>query len=128
MINISSILKVADNSGARFVLCIGLPNEAMRLGASSGMVIKASIRRVLLKKNLKKSRVLKQGQLCTSLIVRTVYGFRRWGNFHFNCGSNSVVIINKYLLPIGTRLFGPVFREIRSKKFFKIVAKSELAL
>nr|YP_009163142.1 ribosomal protein L14 [Balamuthia mandrillaris]AKT94913.1 ribosomal protein L14 [Balamuthia mandrillaris] len=128
MVQISSILKVADNSGARILFCIHTPKEAKRLGAFPGMLIRASVRRVILRKRLKKSRVLKEGQLCTALVVRTVYGFKRWGNFFFSASSNSVVLVNKYLLPVGSRLFGPIFREIRSKKFFKIIAKSEVAL
>ena len=77
MIKVSTILKVSDNSGARFVLCISLPNEAQRLGAFPGMVVRSSIKKVIVKKKLKKSRVLKQGQLCTALIIRTAYGFKR---------------------------------------------------
>lgn len=128
MIQVSTILKVSDNSGARVLYCVRIPREAQRLGAFAGMLIRASIRRAVMKKRLRKSRVLKEGQICLALLVRTVYGFRRWGSFFFRCRTNSVVVVNKYFLPIGTRLFGPIFREVRSKKFFKIIAKSEVAL
>jgi len=77
MIQITSILKVSDNSGARFIYCINVPKEAWRTGARPGMVVKASVKKVLVKQNVKKSRVLKQGQLCQALLVRTVFGFRR---------------------------------------------------
>lgn len=128
MIHITSILKVTDNSGARFIQCITLPKEAHRIGALPGMLIRGSIKQVIIRKKVKKSRVLKTGQLCTALIVRTIFGFKRWGNFYFRCGSNSVVLVNRYFLPLGTRLFGPVFREIRGNKFLKIISKSEVAL
>jgi large subunit ribosomal protein L14 len=128
MVQITSLLKVSDNSGARFVYCINVPKEAWRVGAGSGTVIKASVKKVLVKQNVKKSRVLKQGQLCQALIIRTVFGFRRWGIFYFNAMSNSVIVVNKQLLPLATRLFGPVYREIRGKKFFKIISKAEVSL
>ena len=83
---------------------------------------------MLVRQNLKKSRMLKKGQICQALLVRTVYGFKRWGNFYFQCATNAAIIVNKSFLPLGTRLFGPVFREIRGKKFFKIISKAEVVL
>lgn len=77
MVHVSTVLKVSDNSGARVLYCIRIPKEAVRLGAFAGMLIRASIRRAVIKKRLRKSRILKEGQLCTALLVRTVYGFKR---------------------------------------------------
>jgi ribosomal protein L14 len=77
MIHVSTLLKVADNSGARFLYCIHIPHTCSRLGAFPGLIIKGSVRKLILKKNLKKSRVLQLGQICLALIVRTVYGFKR---------------------------------------------------
>jgi len=77
MIQISTILQIADNTGARLASCISLPKEAMRNGASIGTVVRGSVKRILVKQNLKKSRVLKKGQITNMLIVRTIYRFKR---------------------------------------------------
>lgn len=77
MVQVTTILQVTDNSGARLAYCISVPKEARRIGAGVGMLVRSSIRRVRAKQNLKKSRILKQGQIVSSLLVRTVRGFRR---------------------------------------------------
>lgn len=129
MINVQTILKVADNSGAVYVSCIRLLNISMRIGAKAGETVTVVVKRNIVKKNIKKSKEIKKGQICTALILRTVKGLKRWGNFYIRAGSNCVAIINKYSLPYGSRLFGPVFREIRTNmKYSKIISISQISL
>ncbi len=129
MINVQTILKVADNSGAIFVNCIRLLNISMRNGAKAGETITVVVKKNIIKKNIKKSKEIKKGQVCVALILRTVKNLKRWGNFFINAGTNSVAIINKYSLPYGSRIFGPVFREIRlNMKYSKIISISQLAI
>lgn len=123
MINVQTVLKVADNSGAIFVSCIRLLRTSSRVGAKIGDTITVVVKKSVVKKNVKKSKEIKTGQICTAVIVRAKTGFKRWGNFFFKLGSNSVVLINKYNLPIGTRVLGPVFREMRSGgKYTKLMS------
>lgn len=77
MIYVSTLLKVADNTGARFLYCINIPHTCFRSGAFPGTIVKGSVRRIITKHNVKKSRVLKLGQICQALVIRTVYGFKR---------------------------------------------------
>lgn len=129
MINVQTILKVADNSGAIYVMCIRLLNMSMRVGAKAGDTITVVVKKNIVKKNIKKSKEIKKGQICTALILRTKKGLKRWGNFFIRAGSNSVAIINKYFLPYGSRVLGPVFREIREKlKYSKVISISQVTL
>jgi large subunit ribosomal protein L14 len=128
MINVQTILKVADNSGAIYVKCIHLLTSGRR-GSKVGDIITVVVKKNIIKKNVKKSKEVKKGQVCAGLILRTKVGLRRWGNFFIKSGSNSVVLINKYFLPIGSRIIGPVFREIKSNlKFNKIITLAQVTL
>jgi large subunit ribosomal protein L14 len=129
MINVQTVLRVADNSGAVFVSCIRLMNSSSRVGAKVGDTITVVVKKSIIKKNVKKSKEVKKSQVCTALILRTLKGVKRWGNFFLRSGSNSVALLNKYYLPIGSRLLGPVFREIRvNVKFSKIISIAQVTL
>lgn len=129
MINVQTVLRVADNSGAIFVSCIRLLNSSSRVGAGVGDVITVVVKKSIVKKNIKKSKEVKRGQVCTAIVLRTVNGIKRWGNFFIRSGSNSAALLNKYFLPIGSRLLGPVFREVKTNiKFSKIVSLAQVTL
>lgn len=129
MINVQTILKVADNSGAVFVSCIRLLNSSSRVGAKVGDTITVVVKKSIVKKNVKKSKEVKKGQVCTAIVLRTLKGTKRWGNFFLRSGTNSVALLNKYLLPIGSRLLGPVLREIRvNVKFSKVISLAQVTL
>lgn len=129
MINVQTVLKVADNSGAVYVNCIRLMKTSSRVGAGVGDIITVVIKKSIIKKNIKKSREVKKGQVCTAVVLRTVKSLKRWGNFFISSGSNAALLVNKYFLPVGSRLLGPVFREIRTNiKFNKIISISQVTL
>lgn len=120
MIQISTLLKIVDNSGARFLYCIRVPHGCSRLGAPSGSVIKGSVRKLITKKNVKKSRVLKLGQICMALIVRTVYGFKRWVPF--------ILFPVRMLLLLLISTFYLLVHAFLGLFFVKFVASSSLKL
>lgn len=111
-----SILKVADNTGARSVMCIKVLGGSKRNYANIGDVIKVSI-----KDAAPRGRV-KKGDVYNAVIVRTAKGIRRMDGSLIKFDGNAAVLLNTKLEPIGTRIFGPVTRELRSAKFMKIVS------
>lgn len=129
MINVQTVLKVADNSGAVFVNCIRLLNSSSRIGAGVGDVITVVVKKSIIKKNVKKSKEIKKGQVCSAIVIRTVKGAKRWGNFFIRSGNNCAALLNKYFLPIGSRVLGPVFREIRiGLKYNKLTSIAQVTL
>ncbi len=116
MIQMQSILKVADNTGARSVMCIKVLGGSKRNYASIGDVIKVSI-----KDAAPRGRV-KKGDVYNAVVVRTAKGIRRLDGSLIKFDSNAAVLLNAKLEPIGTRIFGPVTRELRGAKFMKIVS------
>lgn len=127
MINVQTVLKVVDNSGAIFVKCIHLNRPS--IGAGLGDIVTVVVKKNIIKKNVKKSKEIKKGQVCMALVLRVKRYCKRWGNFYFKCANNSVVLVNKYFLPIGSRIIGPVFREIRSNlKLNKIISLAQVTL
>ena len=116
MIQTESVLDVADNSGAKSVYCIKVLGGAGRRYARVGDVIVVSIREAH-----PQSRV-KKGDVARAVVVRTRREYRRPDGTYIKFDTNSAVIINKDNEPIGTRIFGPVARELRGKKFMKIVS------
>lgn len=117
MIQTESILQVADNSGARKVLCIKVLGGSKRRYASIGDVIKVSIKEAIPRGKVKK------GEVMNALVVRTRKAVRRADGSVIRFDSNAVVLLNAQLQPIGTRIFGPVTRELRaSTQFMKIVS------
>ena len=116
MIQVQSILEVADNSGARRVQCIKVLGGSKRRYAGIGDVIKISI-----KEAIPNSRVRK-GEMFSALVVRTRKGVRRPDGSLIRFDRNAAVLLNPQLQPIGTRIFGPVTRELRTERFMRIVS------
>ncbi|CAA6605128.1 MAG: 50S ribosomal protein L14 [Alphaproteobacteria bacterium] len=116
MIQMQSNLDVADNSGARRVMCIKVLGGSQRRVAGVGDVIVVSI-----KEAIPKGRV-KKGDVHRAVIVRTSKEIRRADGTAIRFDKNAAVLINKQGEPIGTRIFGPVTRELRAKKYMKIIS------
>ena len=116
MIQMQSVLDVADNSGARSVMCIKVLGGSKRRYAGIGDIIKVSV-----KDAAPRGRV-KKGDVYNAVVVRTAKGVRRPDGALIKFDGNAAVILNNKLEPIGTRIFGPVTRELRSEKFMKIVS------
>jgi large subunit ribosomal protein L14 len=116
MIQMQSILDVADNTGARAVMCIKVLGGSKRRYASIGDVIKVSV-----KEAVPRGRV-KKGEVYDAVVVRTAKGVRRADGSLVRFDSNAAVLLSSKLEPIGTRIFGPVTRELRTERFMKIVS------
>ena len=116
MIQMQSRLSVADNSGAKDVMCIKVLGGSKRRYASIGDIIKVAI-----KEASPKGRV-KKGEVYNAIVVRTSKGVRRNDGSLIKFDSNAAVLLNAKLEPIGTRIFGPVTRELRTERFMKIVS------
>ena len=116
MIQTQSMLDVADNSGARRVMCIKVLGGSHRRYAGIGDIIKVTVKEAIPRGKVKK------GQVMTAVVVRTRHGVRRADGSIIRFDGNAAVLLNKKQEPIGTRIFGPVARELRSEKFMKIVS------
>ena len=116
MIQMQTILKVADNTGAKSIMCIKVLGGSKKQYAEIGDVIKVSV-----KDAAPRGRV-KRGEVYNAVIVRTAKGVRRVDGSLLKFDDNAAVIINNKLEPIGTRIFGPVTRELRNARFMKIVS------
>ena len=116
MIQMQSILDVADNSGAKKLFCIKVLGGSKRKYAGIGDIIVASVREALPNSKVKKGDVVK------AVIVRTAKELGRPDGSHIRFDDNSGVVINNQKEPVGTRIFGPVARELRAKKFMKIIS------
>ena len=116
MIQMQTILDVADNSGARSVMCIKVLDGSKRRYASVGDIIKVSIKGAAPRTRVKK------GDVYTAVVVRTAKGIRRPDGSLVKFDGNAAVLLNNKLEPIGTRIFGPVTRELRGERFMKIVS------
>jgi large subunit ribosomal protein L14 len=116
MIQMQSLLEVADNSGARKVQCIKVLGGSKRRYAGIGDVVKISI-----KEAIPNSRV-KKGDVYNAVIVRTRKGVRRSDGSLIRFDRNAAVLLNNQLQPVGTRIFGPVTRELRTERFMKIIS------
>ena len=116
MIQMQSVLDVADNTGARSVMCIKVLGGSKRRYASVGDVIKVSI-----KDAIPRGRV-KKGEVYNAVVVRTRKGVRRPDGSVIRFDGNAAVLLNNKLEPIGTRIFGPVTRELRNENFMKIIS------
>jgi large subunit ribosomal protein L14 len=124
MISISTRVTIVDNSGALEGGCINVLKMNSRIGAVPGCLITISVKKNVFKKNIKKkSRIITKGQIVKALVITTVKGLKRVGNFRVRTRSNNSILLNQYLLPYGTRIFGPIFREIRQKiNYRKVVS------
>tara|TARA_B100000965_G_C19381800_1_gene664940 strand:- start:55 stop:423 length:369 start_codon:yes stop_codon:yes gene_type:complete len=116
MIQMQSLLKIADNSGARSVMCIKVLGGSKRRYANIGDVIKVAVREAI------PTGKVKKGQVVDALIVRTKKGVRRRDGSLIKFDENAAVLINAQKAPIGTRVFGPVTRELRDGRHMKILS------
>ena len=116
MIQMTSVLDVADNSGAKKVFCIKVLGGTRRRYATIGDVIIVSIREAI------PGAKVKKGEVARAVIVRTKKELARNDGSSIRFDGNSAVLINKENEPIGTRIFGPVARELRAKRFMKIIS------
>jgi large subunit ribosomal protein L14 len=116
MIQMQTMLDVADNTGARSVMCIKVLGGSKRRYANIGDVIKVTI-----KECAPRGRV-KKGEVYHAVVVRTAKGLRRGDGSAIKFDNNAAVLLNPKLEPIGTRIFGPVTRELRTERFMKIVS------
>lgn len=116
MIQMQSRLEVADNSGAREVMCVKVLGGSKRKFAGIGDVIVVSVKDAIPRGRVKKGQVLK------AVIVRTKKDIRRADGTTIRFDGNACVLINKDKEPIGTRIFGPVTRELRGERFMKIIS------
>lgn len=116
MIQMQTNLDVADNSGAKRVMCIKVLGGSHRRYANVGDIIKVSI-----KDAIPRGRV-KKGEVYNAVVVRTRKGVRRTDGSVVRFDGNAAVLLNNQHQPIGTRIFGPVTRELRSEKFMKIIS------
>ena len=116
MIQAKTTLDVADNSGAKLVQCIKVLGGSRRRYASIGDVIVVSVKEAL------PGTKVKKGETAKAVVVRTRHETSRPDGSYIRFDQNSAVLINAQLEPIGTRIFGPVARELRGKKFMKIIS------
>jgi large subunit ribosomal protein L14 len=116
MIQTESMLDIADNSGARRVQCIKVLGGSHRRYARIGDVIKITVKEAIPRGKVKK------GQVMDAVVVRTKKGVRRNDGSIIRFDQNAAVLLNAQLQPIGTRIFGPVTRELRSGKFMRIIS------
>ena len=116
MIQTQSYLEVADNSGARRVMCIKVLGGSHRRYARVGDISKVSVKEAIPRGKVKK------GQVMNAVVVRTRKGVRRQDGSLIKFDDNAAVLLNAQNAPIGTRIFGPVTRELRSERFMKIVS------
>jgi len=116
MIQMQTTLEAADNSGARKLMCIKVLGGSHRRYARIGDVIKVSIKDAIPRGKVKK------GEVYNAVVVRTAKGVRRTDGSLIRFDSNAAVLLNANLQPIGTRIFGPVTRELRTERFMKIIS------
>lgn len=116
MIQMQTRLKVADNSGAKEVMCIKVLGGSKRRYAAIGDIIVVSVKEAMPNSKVKK------GDVAKAVVVRTIHKLRRADGSYIRFDDNSAVLINAAKEPIGTRIFGPVARELRAKSFVKIVS------
>lgn len=116
MIQMQTVLNAADNSGARELMCIKVLGGSKRRYANIGDIIKVSVKEAIPRGKVKK------GEMYNAVVVRTKKGVRRQDGSLIRFDNNAVVLLNNQLQPIGTRIFGPVTRELRNEKFMRIIS------
>ena len=122
MIQMQTVLQAADNSGARRLTCIKVLGGSKRRYAGIGDVIKVTIKEAIPRGKVKK------GDVFDAVVVRTKKGVRRPDGSLIRFDGNAAVLLDKQLNPVGTRIFGPVTRELRSEKFMRIVSLAQEVL
>jgi large subunit ribosomal protein L14 len=116
MIQMETVLDAADNSGARRLLCVKVFGGSKRRYAGVGDIIKVSVREAIPRGKVKK------GEMYNAVVVRTRSGVRRPDGSLIRFDSNAAVLLNNQFEPIGTRIFGPVTRELRGERFMRIIS------
>jgi large subunit ribosomal protein L14 len=116
MIQMRTVLNVADNSGAKKVVCVKVAGGSKRRYASIGDVVTVAVKEALPNSKIKKGTIQK------AVVVRIAQELRRSDGSYIKFDDNSAVLINQAREPLGTRIFGPVARELRGKRFMKIVS------
>ena len=116
MIQTQTKLRVADNSGAKLLLCIKVLGGSRRRYASVGDVVVVTVKEAMPNSKVKKGDVMR------AVVVRTAKEIRRADGSYIKFDDNSAVLINQQNEPVGTRIFGPVARELRAKRFMKIIS------
>ncbi len=116
MIQERSFLLVADNTGAKLVMCIKVLGGTRFKYANIGNIIKVVVKEVISKSKIKKGDILK------AIIIRTKYGIQRLDGSKIKFDSNSCIILNDNNQPLGTRIFGPITKELKCEKFSKIIS------
>lgn len=116
MIQMQTLLNAADNSGARSLKCIKVLGGSMRRYARVGDIIKVSVKDAIPRGKVKK------GEVYNAVVVRTKQGVRRPDGSIIRFDSNAAVLLNAKLEPVGTRIFGPVTRELRTERFMRIIS------
>ena len=119
MIQMQSILDAADNSGARRLMCIKVLGGSHRRYAGIGDIIKVTVKEAIPRGKVKK------GEVYSAVIVRTAKGVRRPDGSVIRFDGNAAILLNNQKQPIGTRIFGPVTRELRGEHFMKIISHFE---
>ena len=122
MIQMQSVMDVTDNSGAKKVMCIKVLGGSHHMIAGIGDIVVVSVKEAI------PNGKVKRGEVHQALIVRSKKGVSRSDGSSILFDSNAVVLLNKQGEPMGTRVFGPVTRELRRKKFFKVVSLAEEVL
>ena len=116
MIQTNTRMKVADNSGAQVIMCINIPGASKIKFAGLGDIIVASVKEAV------PASAVKKGEVVRAVIVRTAKGQRRPDGSYIRFDDNAAVLLGERMLPRGTRIFGPVARELRDKNFMRIVS------
>ncbi|TAJ95854.1 MAG: 50S ribosomal protein L14 [Gammaproteobacteria bacterium] len=116
MIQMETMLDAADNSGARRLMCVKVLGGSKRRYANIGDIIKVTVKEAIPRGKVNK------GELFNAVVVRTRKGVRRPDGSLIRFDSNAAVLLNNQMQPIGTRIFGPVTRELRSERFMKIIS------
>lgn len=116
MIQMQTVLDAADNSGARRVMCIKVLGGSHRRYAGIGDVVRVTVKEAIPRGKVKK------GEVYNAVVVRTRKGVRRIDGSQIRFDRNAVVLLNNQLQPIGTRIFGPVTRELRGERFMRIIS------
>ncbi len=116
MIQMQSLLDAADNSGARRLMCVKVLGGSKRRYAGIGDVVKVTVKEAIPRGKVRK------GEMYNAVVVRTRKGVRRSDGSHIRFDRNAAVLLTNQLQPIGTRIFGPVTRELRRERFMKIVS------
>lgn len=116
MIQMQTLLQVADNSGARELMCIKVLGGSKRRYAAIGDIIRVSVKEAIPRGKVKK------GEVYLALVVRTRHGVRRADGSLIRFDTNAAILLNATHQPIGTRIFGPVTRELRGEKFMKVIS------